>query len=141
MGVEKPLVNYLDDFLFVALLTLICRRQMELFIHLCGEINVPLAIEKTEWPTTYLTFLGLLIDSINQLVLLPKEKINAGRDMIVNILEERNKKVTIHELQKLAGFLNFLGRAVGTRKSIHKEVVCIHKIRQIETPSPRQDQC
>ena len=112
MGVNKPLINYLDDFLFIALLKKICRGQMNIFMELCEQLGVPVKMEKTEWPLMQIVFLRLLIDAINQVILLPKEKIETGQMLLNEILDRKTKKVTIHKLQKLAGFLNFLGRAV-----------------------------
>ena len=107
---EQPLVNYLDDFLFVALLRAICQGQMEVFQELCNRLGIPLKIEKTVWPTGTIVFLGLLIDAVNQLVLLPREKIIEGLQLLEQMLSQ--KKTTVHQLQKLTGFLNFLGRAI-----------------------------
>ena len=105
-------MNYLDDYLFIVLLKLLCSQQLDIFMQVCSTINFPVSLEKTCYPTTRLIFLGLLLDTVNQVILLPKEKIQRGRFMIGRILEKTSKKVTIKELQQLCGFLNFLGRAV-----------------------------
>ena len=109
---NKDVVNYLDDFLFIALLKLACRMQLNIFTDLCTEINLPISVEKTQFPTTRLVFLGLLINTVRQMIFLPKEKIAKGIQIVEDILTKKSKKVTIKELQKLCGFLNFLGRAV-----------------------------
>ena len=77
-GVDKPLVNYLDDFLFVALLKWLCDQQMAIFARICAKINFPIGIEKTVEGCTSLVLLGLLIDTVKQLILLPREKIIFG---------------------------------------------------------------
>ena len=110
--VDKPLVNYLDDFLFVALLRYLCNAQMEIFMKICEQVGFPIAPEKTVWGTTQLVFLGLLLDTVNQLVLLPREKVITGQNIVNDMLNRKSRKTTVHELQKLTGFLNFLGRAV-----------------------------
>ena len=107
---KKDIVNYLDDFLFLALLRAMCQQQLDTFMSICQEINLPISIDKTLMPTTRMVFLGLLIDTVKQLILLPKEKIIRGRQLVDDIL--CRKKVTVKQLQKLCGFLNFLGRAV-----------------------------
>ena len=61
--IGKENVNYLDDFLFVALLKKYCREQIETFIEVCKMINFPVALEKTTWGDTIIIFLGLLIDT------------------------------------------------------------------------------
>ena len=106
----KQTINYLDDFLFAALLRWICDFQVQTFLDLCGEINFPVSIEKTFWVSTCLTFLGLLIDTVKQIVAIPQDKIQKGKELIHEIVNKR--KVTIHKLQSLCGFLNFLGRSV-----------------------------
>ena len=111
-GKGKDVVNYLDDFLFLALLKWLCDQQIEVFMDICKQINLPVNMDKTFWSSTQIIFLGLLIDSTRQMVFLPLEKITRGREMIIRILEKRNRKITVKDLQQLCGFLNFLSRAI-----------------------------
>ena len=87
-----------------------CNQQVEKFIDVCGQIGMPVNTKKTFWGTTCLVFLGLLIDTIMQIICIPTEKIDKAKKLIQDILGQ--KKVTVHQLQKLCGFLNFLCRAV-----------------------------
>ena len=66
--------------------------------------------DKTFWGTTLLQFLGMLIDTVKQLVCIPVQKINRAKELIFEIISK--KKVKVHELQRLCGFLNFLCRAI-----------------------------
>ena len=109
---KKVPVNYLDDFLFAALMKMWCDWQMEKFLEVCEMIKFPVALEKTEWGTTLMTFLGLLLDTERQVVCIPLEKISRAVSMIKYVLGKENKKITVHELQKLCGFLNFLCRCI-----------------------------
>ena len=109
---KEDLVNYLDDFLFAALLRWACNRQMQTFLNVCRDINFPVSLEKTYWATTSLVFLGFLIDTESQMVSIPKEKIIKGLKLIQNVLDKKSKKITVKELQKICGFLNFLGRCI-----------------------------
>ena len=43
---KKPNVNYLDDYLFAALLKAACDAQMRVFLDVCEEIQFPVALEK-----------------------------------------------------------------------------------------------
>ena len=79
-------------------------------MEVCRRINFPVAIDKTFWGTTTLVFLGILIDTLNQFVSIPMDKIHKARNQIRAALEK--KKITVHDLQKICGFLNFLGRCV-----------------------------
>ena len=105
-------VNYLDDFFFVALLKAVCNRQLKVFIETCNKIRFPVSMEKTHWATTLISFLGLLIDTKNQVVSLPVDKVLTGKALVQKILSRPSKKTTLGELQRLTGFLNFLSKAV-----------------------------
>ena len=71
---KQDLVNYLDDFFFAALLKLICDGQVETFLQVCKAVNFPVNLEKTFWGSTRIVFLGLLLDTVNQMILIPMEK-------------------------------------------------------------------
>ena len=103
-------VNYLDDFLFIALLKAFCNAQVELFLDICRQINFPISIEKTFFSSTQMIFLGFLIDTVAQLVLVPKEKIHKGQELIEKALKKR--KITVKQCQHICRFLNFLGRCI-----------------------------
>ena len=108
----KNLVNYLDDYFFAALLKFLCNSQVKEFLAVCATISFPVSLEKTFWATTKLVFLGLLIDTVNQCVCIPIDKVDKAAQLIESILNKRSKKVTLNQLQKVCGFLNFLGRCV-----------------------------
>ena len=107
---KKKVTNYLDDFLFVALCKLMCNMKIQVFLDTCKLINLPVSMEKTFWASTQMTFLGFLIDTVRQLVCVPAGKITKGLNMILHVLSK--KKVTILQIQKICGFLNFLGRCI-----------------------------
>ena len=106
----KDLVNYLDDYLFVALVKLMCDGQVNTFLAICHEIRFPVALEKTFWGSMCMVFLGMLIDTANQRVSVPVDKLTKGRMLIDSVINK--KKLTLKQLQKICGFLNFLGRGI-----------------------------
>ena len=106
----KQTINYLDDYLFTALLKWMCDFQVQVFLDLCNEVNFPASLDKTFWSTTCLTFLGLLFNTIRQIVAIPDDKVLKGKVLTKEILDK--KKVTIHKLQSWCGFLNFLDRSM-----------------------------
>ena len=106
---RKP-INYLDDYLFAALRKLLCDKMIDFFLIICGKINFPVAIEKTEWSDGIMTFLGLLIDASRQVVCIPIGKVEKAIELINQTLSK--KKVTVKTIQKLCGYLNFLCRCV-----------------------------
>ena len=108
--IPRTVTNYLDDFLFVAKSILRCNHIINMFLHMCSELGIPIAEDKTEWASMRIVFLGILID---------------GKFMILTVLEEKRwravkllktfidkKKATVRDLQVLCGYLNFLNRAV-----------------------------
>ena len=102
--------NYLDDYLYVAPTADECNHLVRTFIALASQIGLTMAEEKTEWATTWLTFLGILLLGDQFVLSIPDDKrvrvLNAAK-----ILSSKSK-ATIHELQQFTGFLNFLGKAI-----------------------------
>ena len=110
--IAKDLVNYLDDYFFAALLKSCCDSQVQMFLDICEEICFPVSLEKTHWGSTLLTFLGMLLDTENQLVCLPIEKVSKAKELIEFFVNRKNKKATVLQVQRLTGFLNFLSKAI-----------------------------
>ena len=113
----KTTINYLNDFLFIALLKWLCNQQLRAFWTICEEITFPVSVTKTVFADTLMTFLGFLIDSVNQIIGISREKNSRAMNMINFVLSQLNKprqkcKITVLQLQRICGFLNFLGRAI-----------------------------
>ena len=109
---KRKNVNYLDDFLFVALLKAYCDRQLDTFIEICGAIGFPVAMDKTTWGEQTIVFLGLLIDLLNEMVCIPKEKVTRAVKMIQLFKQNKKHKATVLQIQRLAGYLNFLCKCI-----------------------------
>ena len=119
-------VNYLDDFLFVALLKLWCDQQITLFIRICRKINFPVSLDKTFYGCTRITFLGLLIDTVRQLVCVPQDKLITGRKLIELALNKRSLR--LNQLQQITGFLNFLGKAIVPGRAFTRRIYAQEKL-------------
>ena len=104
------MTNYLDDFLFVALTLMKCNWMIRQFLDLCEELGVPVALEKTEWGSEVITFLGILLDGYHLILALPLEKKETAIELLLQMKSRR--KTTVKELQKLCGLLNFVSCAV-----------------------------
>ena len=105
------LLHYLDDFLFGGKKdTNDCTFIMSVFMDKMQLLGVPIASDKTEGPTTKLSFLGLELDSEEMTIRIPMGKIAEIRQKIVSMLAR--KKCTLREMQSLIGSLNFACRAV-----------------------------
>ena len=74
-GVHTAL-HYLDDFLILGPPDQpICEEALLTTLAPCEELGFPVAEDKTEGPTTVLTFLRIEIDTLQQQVRLPQDKL------------------------------------------------------------------
>ena len=105
-------VNYLDDYLFISYLKELCNQQIRTFLEICKDINLPIAMEKTQWACKVIIFLGLLLNTIRQVICVPQEKINKAVQLIEEMKSSKKGKVMIHQVQRLCGILNFIGCSV-----------------------------
>ena len=80
---KKWVVNYLDDFLFIAASKEDCDDMMKVFIQLCKDLGVPIAMEKTEYGSERVVFLGILLEGKFHILSVPEEK----RVRAVNMLK------------------------------------------------------
>ena len=80
------------------------------FLQLCGELNISVSMEKMEWASDLIVFLGILLDGNCLFLSIPEEK----RQFAVALLRDfiSKKKVMVKQLQQLCGYLNFLGKAI-----------------------------
>ena len=110
LQVSKRITNYLDDFLFIARMLVRCNFMLQQFLQLCADLGIPVAMEKTEWGTEIIVFLGILLDGRFLTLLIPTEKKDAAVELLMEMMNR--KKVMVKDLQKLCGLLNFTDRAV-----------------------------
>ena len=103
-------MNYLDDFLFIAFTMAKCNELMRKFLEMCRMIGCQTSEDKTEWATDLITFLGMLLNGKACTISIPIDKVNKA----INLLELtiQSKKVTVKHVQRLTGVLNFLSRAI-----------------------------
>ena len=107
MGVTT---NYLDDFLFIATEQQVCDEMLTTFMEMCADIYFPVALDKTEYATSQIVFLGIILDGVRHLLIIPEEKKLKALNQILWV--ESKSKSTVHCLQQLAGILNFLHKAI-----------------------------
>ena len=72
--------------------------------------NFPVAMEKTEWATTIIVFLGMLFDTKRQVIAIPLDKKEKAIKLLLKIRNE--KKTTVLHLQQLTGLLNYLCKSI-----------------------------
>ena len=109
-GLYVPITNYLDDFLFMSFLKELCNRIMRIFMAICEDINCPISEEKTEWAQELITFLGMLLNERQMIISIPTDKLTKALSLLKLLVDK--KKAKIVDIQRLAGMLNFLHRAI-----------------------------
>ena len=102
--------HILDDCLIVAQTKELTDYNLKTFLHICKEIGIPMAPDKTIGPDTSITFLGIELDTVKQEARLPQDKLSKCLEIICEFLHR--KKVTLKELQSLCGLLNFACQVV-----------------------------
>ncbi len=76
-------IHYLDDFLFLeAPDTDEGERSLDIALRMLELLGVPVATHKTEGPSTLVTFIGILIDTVSFELRLPDEKIQRLRALL-----------------------------------------------------------
>ena len=110
LRITNRITNYLDDFLFVARTLMFCNYMLRRFLSLCQELQIPVSLEKTEWASEFMIFLGILLNGRDLTLSIPVEKRKLAVEMLTEFVN--SKKATVRQLQQLCGYLNFLSRAI-----------------------------
>ena len=107
---KNRITNYIDDFLFLATSKTSCEAMIQGFLELCDELGIPVSMDKTEWSSERMVFLGILLDGKSLTLSIPIEK----RDKAIYLLNKMidKKKAMVLEIQQLCGYLNFLSKAI-----------------------------
>ena len=111
--------HYLDDFIVLAQSIAILLSLMDQFRAVFKQIGMPLAEEKTLGSGPILEYLGFILNFARQIMQITDEKRQKCLEMIDKLLAKRNnkgQKVTVKELQKVSGSLNFLCHAIPAGK-------------------------
>ena len=66
-----------------------CQYLMDQFQDLCQLLGVPLSKEKTEGPSTCLSFLGLGIDTVKQSIFVPSDKVVELQEHIMELQDKK----------------------------------------------------
>lgn len=105
------MVHILDDFLaLVPPIDTDPGRHLAKFLHMCDQIGLPMAPDKTLGPATCMVFAGIELDTISMEARLPWDKIDKCRTKLIAL--QHKKKPTLRELQSVLGLLNFACQVV-----------------------------
>ena len=98
-------LHYLDDFLFIGRpQSGECGTALQTALTVCKELGVPIADGKVHGPLTELEFLGIVLDSENMEIRLPREKLTRLKATVCSW--SRKKACTKRELLSLVGQLS-----------------------------------
>lgn len=120
---RQPLV-YLDDFLNIKNSEKTCNKCLKTLLQVCEWINFPVSHEKTCWAATSAIFLGLLLNGRKHIICVPPEKKEIALQLIS--IMEAEKKTKVIQIQKLAGTLNFIGRAIVPGRAFNRRFYHYH---------------
>ena len=126
-------LHYLDDFLLLGPPgSPACAAALHTTRQLCEDLGIPIAEEKTEGPTTTLTFLGITIDSHAQQLRLPQEKLQELLQRINHWMGNRRsqgtgrrprRSGTKRDLLSLIGLLNHAATVVRPGRTFLRSLI------------------
>lgn len=108
-------VHYIDDFLFVAQTREAAQTNLDRALSLCTKLGVPIAHDKTEGPSTCLTFLGIELDTVKMEARLSQDKLTDLRSLLHEWVTKRTASIT--ELSSLEGQLQWCTNVVRPGRS------------------------
>ena len=115
-------VHYLDDFLFWGPPSSpVCDAALTKAIEVCHRLGLPTAPHKTVNPTTVLTFLGIEIDSVSQVLRLPAGKLERLQRELARWGTKR--QASKRELQVMIGLLNHAATVVRPGRSFMRFLI------------------
>ena len=89
-GIEH-IFHYLDNFDVLGLPhSAVCQKNLDTLVRVCKELQVPLAPEKKEGPSTVNVFLGIIIDTMRQELKLPKEKLDRLQALVTEWIRKKS---------------------------------------------------
>ena len=107
----KHQLHYLDDYLFLgAPNSPEAAQALAIASELLKSLGIPVAVHKTEGPTTTLDFLGILIDTHNFQLRLPTDKLTRLQNSMQTWVHRR--RCRRHELESFLGHLSHAATVV-----------------------------
>ena len=76
----------------------LCEAQLTLFLHVCKDLGVPMAPEKTIGPKTVLSFAGIELDTCKSEARLPQDKISKCLGLLNTFLRAKKFALRICNL-------------------------------------------
>lgn len=122
-GVEL-IFHYLDDFAVGGPPdSPECQRALDILKRICAELGVILAPDKQDGPSTIITFLGILIDTIKQELRLPEDKLKRLLELVHQW--EHKKTCTRQELESLLGTLHHACKVIPSGRAFMRRALSL----------------
>ena len=102
-----------------------CQSNLDKLIQLCKILNIPLAMDKLDGPTTSLVFLGIVIDTNKLELRLPLEKLHRLQSMLSRW--KGYKHCTRKDLESLVGYLQDACRVVRSGRTFIRRLIDLLK--------------
>ena len=104
-------LHYLDDYFTVGGPdSAECKHNLDIIIHNCKVLGIPLAIDKVMGPVTTIEFLGISLDSMQMEARLPQEKLDRIQRAVAEWLARKSAKK--REILSLLGLLQHASKVV-----------------------------
>ena len=91
--------------------------------NLCEQVGMPISLEKTQWASSEMVFLGFLLSGKNMKISIPEAKRTCALNMIKKMVQ--TKKATVLEIQQLGGLLNFFHKAIHPGRTFTRRMYSI----------------
>ena len=122
---DVSIIHILDDFFFVSHSYQSCYDALMLFLDICKEIGVPMALDKTFGPYQSLPFAGIHLDSRDMSASLPEDKIIKFLSYIDVLLNSRT--ATLRQVQSVVGMLNFSCTVIEPARAFSRRLIDLTK--------------
>ena len=131
-GGMSNVLHYIDDFWWAAPKdSNACEITLTYMRAVCAELGVPLAEEKTEGPSTKLTFLGIQLDTESQTISIPSAKVKEIHDLFIVYTSRRY--ATKREILSVCGQLGFATKCVPAgRIFLRRMLTLAHKVKNLD---------
>ena len=116
------ILHYLDDYIIIAPPnSTLCQSYLAILDRECASLQVPIAAHKRDGPTTVITFLGIVIDTVKGELHLPTDKLKR----LQALLREWGirKACSRRELESLIGLLNHACKVVRSGRSFLRRMI------------------
>jgi len=123
--------HILDDFLFANHAYSSCERDLVAFSNMCQEVGVPLSEEKTYYPDTTMSFLGIELDTRLMEARLPIDKLQKCKETIQEFL--LRSSVSLKQVQSLVGLLNHVCQVVVPGRAFLRRLIDLTRNRTYKT--------